>query len=260
MVHLIETKSGKSKEQPNHNKLLIPVQRVSSCTMRDAGQAQWHIARIPRPHEFSGQTHPRTPASALGETPLRGRLIAVQYGEDFVFPKVTDAIWSRRPSINLTGIPMRNLFAIVAVGCALLTTPGDVIAQGVVTRVAPQQFANALTQAGIKAEVARSSDNSAYVRFAAGPYKGRAVFYGCNNQGCSSYTLAVSFQSDSKLTVERANAWNEKYRYMKAYVEADGTFDMEYDVDIGGGVAMASIAKSARLFNSLIDDFNKFIP
>jgi hypothetical protein len=116
-----------------------------------------------------------------------------------------------------------------------------------------------LQDAGYRAEIVRSEKRS-YVRTGLSGRRVTVYMYDCNPQGCRSVQYSAIYTKDPKLTIELANDWNAKKRFVKTYIDSDGDLNLEWDVDMDGGVTLEFVKQSIFTFESFVGQFDKFIP
>ena len=81
-------------------------------------------------------------------------------------------------------------------------------------------------------------------------------FYGCeNHENCKSIQFSSGFTD--AFSVERANAWNEKYRWVKAFA-ADGS-NFKMDVSFRGGITKANLEEQFSNWDSMTTDIKEFV-
>ena len=163
---------------------------------------------------------------------------------------------------------MRMLSTIAVLFCWLSMTPGPALAQlgpaqgkgQTVAKVTPEQFASALTAAGYRSQVA-TANNQKYIKTAMAGYNALVFFYDCNNQGCGNFQFWVGFTKDPVFTIAYANAWNERWRFVKAAIDSsDGGLLLTQDFTIGGGVSLDNIKEHAGLFDYILRQLGDFKP
>jgi len=123
------------------------------------------------------------------------------------------------------------------------------------SRVTPEQVATALTQAGIRSQVA-TVNNEKIVRMTIGQLKSPAVFFSdCNNQGCGNLSFMAFIAADASWTLDVMNTWNSQWRYAKASLDSDGSVSFSMDVLVSGGVTLENIKENGKLFAALLEKF-----
>ncbi|TIU73859.1 MAG: YbjN domain-containing protein, partial [Mesorhizobium sp.] len=73
-------------------------------------------------------------------------------------------------------------------------------------------------------------------------------FYGCeDHENCKSLQFSTGYTDP--LTADRANAWNAKYRWVKAYSGDGSNFKM--DVSFAGGITRANLEEQFSNWNAM---------
>ena len=159
-----------------------------------------------------------------------------------------------------------RIFSLLALLCGLILLNADhsfaqvgpkqqPAAGGALSRVTPEQVATALTQVGIRAQVA-TQNNEKIVRMTIGDLKSPVVFFSdCNNQGCGNLAFMAFFSADPSWTVDVMNNWNSNWRYAKAALSEDGSVAFSMDVLVTGGLTMENIKENGKLFAALLTKF-----
>ena len=154
--------------------------------------------------------------------------------------------------------PMRHWLAAAIVGCLVLSSPGQSLAESqTVTKITPEQFTAILKRAGYPSSV-RQSDNQKFVLTKMQDYAVYVQFYDCDSKGCPAIQFWVKFAKDDAMTINYANAWNNQYRFAKAVIAPDGGLIFELDATFVDGVTQGHIEETCKLFDVLLDEFNGF--
>lgn len=67
-------------------------------------------------------------------------------------------------------------------------------------------------------------------------------FYGCRDgKNCRTIQFRAWFELKKKPTIEAANDYNMKYRFLKVYVDKDQDLAVEFDVNLDGGVTTRNL-------------------
>ena len=75
----------------------------------------------------------------------------------------------------------------------------------------------------------------------------------------SGQNLALwSYVTGSKVTLEKINEWNKTKRFSRAYLDSDGDPNVEWDIDLEGGVSLGAVREGIRTFGLVIDAFKDF--
>ena len=81
-------------------------------------------------------------------------------------------------------------------------------------------------------------------------------FYGCeDHDNCKSLQFATGYTDP--LTADQANAWNRKYRWVKAYAGDGSTFKM--DVSFAGGITRANLEEQFSNWGSMSSNIKDFL-
>ena len=82
-------------------------------------------------------------------------------------------------------------------------------------------------------------------------------FYSCvSGKDCRSIQFSTGYTDP--YTIEKANEWNTKYRWIKSY-ESDHASNFRMDVDFKGGITRAYLDAQFETWNSLIVDIREFV-
>jgi len=84
----------------------------------------------------------------------------------------------------------------------------------------------------------------------------RDVKYVLRNKG-SSLMLYAGFEMRAQLP--RINAWNQRFRFSRAYVDTDGDIALESDLDLEGGVTHATVREFVKTFVISVNAFMQFM-
>jgi hypothetical protein len=81
-------------------------------------------------------------------------------------------------------------------------------------------------------------------------------FYGCKDgKDCRSIQFSSGYTDD--FSIERANEWNLKYRWIRAYAKEGSNFKM--DVDFAGGITKANVEAQFATWESFVGDIKDFV-
>lgn len=68
------------------------------------------------------------------------------------------------------------------------------------------------------------------------------MFYGCSdNRNCKTIRFSSAWATDGQYTLEDMNAWNEGYRFGKAYLDDEGDPVLEMNVNLLYGVSRRNL-------------------
>ncbi|MEI9404240.1 YbjN domain-containing protein [Mesorhizobium argentiipisi] len=81
-------------------------------------------------------------------------------------------------------------------------------------------------------------------------------FYGCeDHENCKSLQFSTGYTDP--LTADQANAWNAKYRWVKAYSGDGSNFKM--DVSFAGGITKANLEEQFSNWNAMATNIKNFL-
>ncbi|RWL82672.1 MAG: YbjN domain-containing protein [Mesorhizobium sp.] len=81
-------------------------------------------------------------------------------------------------------------------------------------------------------------------------------FYGCeDHENCKSLQFSTGYTDP--LTADQANAWNAKYRWVKAYSGDGSNFKM--DVSFAGGITRANLEEQFSNWNAMAGNIRDFV-
>ncbi|MBN9222612.1 MAG: YbjN domain-containing protein [Mesorhizobium sp.] len=81
-------------------------------------------------------------------------------------------------------------------------------------------------------------------------------FYGCeNHENCKSIQFSSGYTD--AFTVEQANEWNKKYRWVKAFSGDGSNFKM--DVSFAGGITKSNLEEQFSNWDSMTSDIKDFV-
>ncbi|TGP56862.1 YbjN domain-containing protein [bacterium M00.F.Ca.ET.230.01.1.1] len=81
-------------------------------------------------------------------------------------------------------------------------------------------------------------------------------FYGCEDHAnCKSLQFSTGYTDP--LSADQANAWNEKYRWVKAYAGDGSNFKM--DVSFAGGITRANLEQQFANWDAMAGNIKDFV-
>ncbi|MDX8459145.1 YbjN domain-containing protein [Mesorhizobium humile] len=81
-------------------------------------------------------------------------------------------------------------------------------------------------------------------------------FYGCeDHENCKSLQFSTGYTDP--LSADQANAWNAKYRWVKAYAGDGSNFRM--DVSFAGGITRANVEEQFSNWNAMAANIRDFV-
>lgn len=59
-------------------------------------------------------------------------------------------------------------------------------------------------------------------------------------------------------SINKVNEWNKQKRFSRAYLDGDGDANVEWDIDLEGGVTMDAVREGIRTFQAVVQVFTEF--
>jgi hypothetical protein len=122
------------------------------------------------------------------------------------------------------------------------------------------EVADWLRKSGYKAELTKDDGGDPLIDSAADGHDFKIYFYDCSEaKRCKALQFSAGFDTKEGLTLEKANEWNRKNRYLKAYLDDEGDPYVQYDVNVNAGRTTAGLDDDFGVWTGMIGDFTKFI-
>lgn len=117
-----------------------------------------------------------------------------------------------------------------------------------------------LQKGGYKAELTKDDGGDPLINSAAGGQNFKIYFYDCDEaKRCKALQFSVGFDMKEGLTLEKANEWNRKNRYLKVYLDDDLDPYVQYDINVNAGRTMSGLDDDFGVWTGMLDDFTTFI-
>ena len=117
-----------------------------------------------------------------------------------------------------------------------------------------------LQKGGYKAELTKDDGGDPMINSAANGASFKVYFYDCNEaKRCKALQFSAGFDMKEGLTLAKANEWNRKNRYLKAYLDDDMDPYVQYDVNVNAGRTVAGLDDDFGVWTGMLDDFTTFI-
>ena len=124
----------------------------------------------------------------------------------------------------------------------------------------PGVVADALRQAGYKAEMKTNSKGEPYIDSSANGSSFTIEFYNCKGLvDCTSYQFASWYKADPLFTLALANEWNLSKRFLKIAVDKDGNLNEYMDFTATGKTTYANFADIVDWYQVMDSALAKFI-
>jgi hypothetical protein len=156
---------------------------------------------------------------------------------------------------------MRAISILAAAGVLLAALPASAQNAAPVKRIGIETFAGLLKDKGYKAEVVRKEGSAnPFIRTGMNGRRVAVYFYECKEESCGSYQFRAYYDADAKFTPVVANNWNRDKRFGKAYLDKDKDYNLEWDVDLDGGVTSDYIKATFQRYETVLAEFEKSFP
>jgi hypothetical protein len=161
---------------------------------------------------------------------------------------------------------MRRLIAIRALlgGALLLGMTGAVDASAAEDKLLdlrqPSVVADALREAGYKAELKKNDKGEPYILSSANGTNFTIEFYNCTGMAdCSSYQFESWYKAEPLFTLALANEWNTKKRFLKVAIDNDGNLNEYMDFTAVGKTTYANFADIVDWYQTMDASLAKFL-
>ena len=124
----------------------------------------------------------------------------------------------------------------------------------------PKVVADALREAGYKAELKANAKGEPYIESSANGSSFTIEFYNCTGVvDCTSYQFASWYKADPLFTPAFANEWNVAKRFLKIAVDKDGNLNEYMDFTATGKTTYANFADIVDWYQTMDASLAKFI-
>lgn len=148
------------------------------------------------------------------------------------------------------------LAASVLVPAAAHATADAAGSAASVSAVKPEGVAQALTNLGYTAELAKDANGDPLINAEIGGWQAALLFYECNEKthdGCQSLQFVANFTPEKKFTAEDAVRFNRSTRFASVSLGKDDAVMMTWDVVTGKGIDLEVFSNSVDMFRSAMD-------
>lgn len=119
----------------------------------------------------------------------------------------------------------------------------------VITSISVGDLRSLLSEMGYEPRSLEGQDNAWAVQMADRPVLIRVGSEGKN-------LLLWSYVQGGSL--DKVNQWNKEKRFSRAYLDGDGDANVEWDIDLEGGVTTGAVREGIRTFQSVVQIFKDF--
>ncbi|ABD25856.1 hypothetical protein Saro_1412 [Novosphingobium aromaticivorans DSM 12444] len=148
---------------------------------------------------------------------------------------------------------VRWLLAALAAG---VMAPSVAEAATTVTAIRPDGVAEALTNLGYTAELAKDANGDPLINADIGGWQAALMFYECNEKthdGCQSLQFVANFTPEKKFTAEDAVKFMRNTRFASVSLTQDQSVTMTWDVVTGKGIDLEVFSNAVDMFRSAMD-------
>jgi hypothetical protein len=123
----------------------------------------------------------------------------------------------------------------------------------------PQSLVSAMQAAGFQAELGAAAGEPA-ITSGAGGVQFKLFFENCTDgKACTTISFFTGFR-DLEANLARINEWNQKNRFARAYIDAEGDPVLRMDVDLDhDGIPRANFREYLSIWGSLAPKFVAFL-
>jgi hypothetical protein len=124
----------------------------------------------------------------------------------------------------------------------------------------PSVVAEALREAGFKAEAKTNAKGEPYIESSANGSSFTIEFYNCAGLvDCTSYQFSSWYKADPMFTPAFANEWNIAKRFLKIAVDKEGNLNEYMDFTATGKTTYANFADIVDWYQTMDSSLAKFI-
>src|SRR5262245_52558785 len=149
-----------------------------------------------------------------------------------------------------------SLSLLVFIGAAGLAAPIAATADEQLITLADPNIVLDIAKGYGSANLDKDSDGNPMVSGRLQSVKYSIYFYGCEKgENCRSIQFSTGYTD--AFTADKANEWNTKYRWVKAYESEGSNFRMDFDFK--GGVTRGNLDAQFETWDSLITTIKEFV-
>lgn len=144
---------------------------------------------------------------------------------------------------------LRSILTVFALMLGLMAAPA--MAKDYANGITVEEM---LTEAkAFSTDVSIQTTNDGKDKYIKATVNGTTLIYSiwmfeCENSRCKSIQFSLIFDGD----VSKVPEWNKSYRFARAYVTNNKTVNLEYDIDLKGGINSAQIQQGYQRFYQIM--------
>lgn len=132
--------------------------------------------------------------------------------------------------------------------------------KGLICASKPETLVKGLQEAGYKAKLVTPNDEDPYIETKMSGYSVNLILSDCEKRRqCRTFSYRLNFVAEPVYTVDFANRWNNKYRFLQVYRLDDGRLGVNYDVTTVGGLNQANFTDLTESFDGTLGTLDQFI-
>lgn len=129
------------------------------------------------------------------------------------------------------------------------------VAEPVFYTATPAQVEAVLQRMGVAYTQGEDEDGDPTFTFNLATYEVTMFFYGCEIEGCTSLRLWSGFNLNEPLEAGHLNEWNRTKRFGTAYRNNSGTYCLDDDLIVRGGVTSGAIEQFILYYRDRLSEF-----
>ncbi len=165
----------------------------------------------------------------------------------------------KRHFFPLAALGLACLLAVPAVAETKVEKPQKPVLAEAMMMPELDAWMNFLQAEGYKT-IDKSSPETLLIESAAEGARFHVQFFGCDGvKNCQSVQFWSAFDLSKGTDLDRINAWNRDKRYGKAYLDDEMDPFLEMDVNMSGGLPMATAKENLAMWTAVLDEFQDHI-
>lgn len=171
---------------------------------------------------------------------------------------ITDEAIGRAPSSRPAPPPPPA--APVATLPSPTVAPPAVVQTRLVATMDVRALAGHLQRAGFTAEV-KTEGGTTYVLGGVGRTPFQAFLANCQPSGaaCTDIELYAGFSGTQRIAIERINAWNDRTRFTRAFLDESRNPALQMDVTLQGGISPDALKSQLEIWGKALETYSLFL-
>lgn len=152
--------------------------------------------------------------------------------------------------------PMAAVMLVLSTTALAAQKKGELVAAAssgdIITQMSGNEVQGLLRELGYSPRPLENRDNAWAIELNG---QRTIVFLSSSGKNLQLWSYVVG---GGKVTLEKVNEWNKTKRFSRAYLDSDGDPNVEYDIDLEGGVSTGAVREGIRTFGIVITAFKDF--